>query len=237
MSLLSPLNVLETPNSCRSALFDRHLGGRSRRAKVRTILRIRRGFLDSQWFSPTFFSPKLSLTRGFFFRTKVTAWTSFVASTAQATANFILSELVVFDTYFPGGVDYTNVQFRAVCLSPSFQILKSLFPPFFQVAWIVSEVLLLFAVLSNILPRTLALILPPLTITHETIDFPIAKQFTWIFRISLLVMVLDYLLLMIWLPIGVSRSYGFQSGTWVFTEMFNGTGAVSFHSESHSATE
>lgn len=39
-------------------------------------------------------------------------------------------------------------------------------------------------------------------------------------------MTLDYLLLVIWLPIGVSKTYGFQSAKWVFTQKFNGTGAV-----------
>jgi hypothetical protein len=38
-------------------------------------------------------------------------------------------------------------------------------------------------------------------------------------------MVVDYLLLITYLPISVSKTYGFQSATWVFTEMFNGTGA------------
>lgn len=37
-------------------------------------------------------------------------------------------------------------------------------------------------------------------------------------------MMLDWLLTLIWLPIGVSKTYGFQSGSF-FTEYYNGTGA------------
>lgn len=69
----------------------------------------------------------------------VCAWTSFVASTAQATVNFMMSELIVFETFFPDGVEYTNIKFRAV-------------------VWISSEVCLLFAILSNCLSRAF---LPP----------------------------------------------------------------------------
>lgn len=70
----------------------------------------------------------------------VCAWTSFVASTAQATVNFMLSELVVFDTFFPDGIAYTNIKLRAV-------------------VWICSEVCLFFAILSNCMSRTSSL--PP----------------------------------------------------------------------------
>lgn len=37
--------------------------------------------------------------------------------------------------------------------------------------------------------------------------------------------VLDCLLTLIWLPIGVSKNYGFQSAKWVFTQQYNETGA------------
>ncbi|KAM0788912.1 hypothetical protein ACM66B_002991 [Microbotryomycetes sp. NB124-2] len=113
------------------------------------------------------------------------AWTSFVASTGQATANFILSELVVFNKAFPGGVDNDNVKFRAV-------------------VWIVSEALLAASVLVN---------------------FMDPRKFRWIFRFSAFIMAVDFLVLFIALPIGVSQRYGFQSASWVFTSPFNGTGA------------
>ncbi|KAK4057896.1 hypothetical protein OIO90_001115 [Microbotryomycetes sp. JL221] len=114
-----------------------------------------------------------------------TAWTSFVASNTQATANYLLSELTVFNRTFPGGLDGSNVRFRAV-------------------VWICSEALLLIAVLSNTMSP---------------------RRFAWIFKASAAIIALDFLLTVIWLPIGVSRTYGFQSAKWVFTERYNGTGA------------
>ena len=36
---------------------------------------------------------------------------------------------------------------------------------------------------------------------------------------------LDFFLNIIWLPIAVSKTYGFQSAKWVFTEQYNETGA------------
>lgn len=46
----------------------------------------------------------------------------------------MLSELTIFNQAFPGGLDYSNVKFRAV-------------------VWVCSEVFLLAAILSNLLPR------------------------------------------------------------------------------------
>lgn len=68
-----------------------------------------------------------------------TAWTTFVASNSQGAANFILSEMAVFEIDFPAGdpLNDGNVRFRAV-------------------VWIVSEACLLIAVLVNYLPRTFA---------------------------------------------------------------------------------
>ena len=51
-----------------------------------------------------------------------------------------------------------------------------------------------------------------------------AKSFSLIFKASLVIIVLDYLLIMIWLPIGVSQRAGFQTAKYVFTDVFNGTG-------------
>ncbi|GAA6046327.1 hypothetical protein JCM3770_004865 [Rhodotorula araucariae] len=114
-----------------------------------------------------------------------TAWTSFVASNTQGTADFMLSELSVFNSYFPGGLDSGNIKFRAV-------------------EWIVAEVFLLLAILSNLMSP---------------------RRFAWIFKASAIIIALDFLLTVIWLPIGVSRTYGFQSAEWVFTKYYNGAGA------------
>jgi amino acid transporter len=51
------------------------------------------------------------------------------------------------------------------------------------------------------------------------------KAFKWIFRIATFVIMLDFFLNMIWLPIAVSKTYGFQSAKFVFTETANNTGA------------
>lgn len=98
----------------------------------------------------------------------------------------MLTELAVFNAYFPGGgLDSSNVKFRAV-------------------QWIVSEAFLLIAILSNLLSP---------------------RRFAWIFKASALIIAVDFLLTVIWLPVGVSKTYGFQSAKWVFTEYYNGSGA------------
>ncbi|GAA5961548.1 hypothetical protein JCM21900_006323 [Sporobolomyces salmonicolor] len=115
-----------------------------------------------------------------------TAWTSFVASNTQGTTNYMLAELTVFNSYFPGGgLDDSNVKFRAV-------------------QWACSEVFLLGAIMSNLLSP---------------------KSFTWIFKASAAIIFIDFMLTIIWLPVGVSKTYGFQSAKWVFTEYYNGSGA------------
>ncbi|GAA6004927.1 hypothetical protein JCM10207_008454 [Rhodosporidiobolus poonsookiae] len=114
-----------------------------------------------------------------------TAWTSFVASNTQGTADFMMSELTVFNTYFPGGIDGENIKYRAV-------------------QWVVAEIFLLIAILSNLLSP---------------------KRFAWIFKASALIIALDFVLTCIWLPIGVSQTYGFQSAEFVFTKYYNGSGA------------
>ncbi|QIX01552.1 hypothetical protein AMS68_007069 [Peltaster fructicola] len=112
-----------------------------------------------------------------------TAWTTFVASTSQATANFILSEIVAFG--LPFSTDPTDINFRAV-------------------QWIVSE-LVLFVALS--------------------MNYMNPKIYRYIFRIATYIILLDFLLNMIWLPIAVSQSYGFQTAEYVFTDQENETGA------------
>ncbi|GAA5855217.1 hypothetical protein JCM5353_005045 [Sporobolomyces roseus] len=114
-----------------------------------------------------------------------TAWTSFVASNTVGTTNFMLAELSVFNTYFPGGLEAGNIKFRAV-------------------QWACSEFFLLFAILSNLMSP---------------------GKFAWIFKASALIIFIDFTLTVVWLPVGVSKTYGFQSAKWVFTEYYNGSGA------------
>ncbi|BGP15065.1 hypothetical protein JCM10213v2_003020 [Rhodosporidiobolus nylandii] len=114
-----------------------------------------------------------------------TAWTSFVASNTQGTTNFMLSEITVFNAYFPGGLDDSNVKFRAV-------------------QWAVSEAFLFIAIMSNLMSP---------------------RRFAWIFKASAAIIFIDLILTVIWLPVGVSQTYGFQSAKWVFTDYYNGSGA------------
>ncbi|KAI4294277.1 hypothetical protein K525DRAFT_363852 [Schizophyllum commune Loenen D] len=72
--------------------------------------------------------------------------------------------------------------------------------------WIVSEGLLLISIAINYLPPRL---------------------YSAVFKFSALLMMVDFLLCVIWLPIGVSRTYGFRSAEDVFTQVYNGTGAPS----------
>ncbi|SCZ98394.1 BZ3500_MvSof-1268-A1-R1_Chr7-1g09122 [Microbotryum saponariae] len=124
-----------------------------------------------------------------------TAWTSFVASNTQGTINYILTELTVFNHAFPGGLDSTNIKFRAV-------------------QWICAEIFLLLAVLSNVLSP---------------------RKFTWVFKASAAIIAIDFFLTVIWLPIGVSKTYGFQPASFLMTtyntrscpSLSQGTGASS----------
>ncbi|KAG4305726.1 hypothetical protein PORY_000636 [Pneumocystis oryctolagi] len=72
------------------------------------------------------------------------------------------------------------------------------------VQWFLSEVLLVFSVSFNYLKPRL---------------------FKYVLRISSLVIILDFFLNVIWLPIGVSKTYGFQNISF-FIKTYNGTGAV-----------
>lgn len=51
------------------------------------------------------------------------------------------------------------------------------------------------------------------------------RTYKTIFRVATAVIMLDFFLNIIWLPIAVSKTYGFQSAKWVFTETYNETGA------------
>ncbi|KAG8890162.1 hypothetical protein FRB99_003921, partial [Tulasnella sp. 403] len=114
-----------------------------------------------------------------------TAWMTFVASNCQTTANYIVSQLAVWEVDFPGGISNDNIKWRAFI-------------------WALSEALLILAIAMNYLP---------------------AQWYSRVFKFSMGLMMLDFFLCVIWLPIGVSRTYGFRSAKDVFTLTYNGTGA------------
>ncbi|KDR74511.1 hypothetical protein GALMADRAFT_227573 [Galerina marginata CBS 339.88] len=114
-----------------------------------------------------------------------TAWMTFAAGNCQTTANYIVSQLNVWEIDFPGGASNDNIKFRALI-------------------WAISEGLLIVSVAINYLPPRL---------------------YSGVFRFSLFIMMLDFFLCLIWLPIGVSKTYGFRSAKDVFTMTYNGTGA------------
>ena len=70
--------------------------------------------------------------------------------------------------------------------------------------WAISEALLILSIAINYLPPRL---------------------YSAVFKFSVGLMMVDFLLCLIWLPIGVSKTYGFQSAKYVFTSTYNGTGA------------
>lgn len=82
--------------------------------------------------------------------------------------------------------------------------------------WALSEVILVVAVAINYLPPRL---------------------YSAVFRFSMFLMLADFLLVVIWLPIGVSKTYGFRSAKDVFTmtcesrpppaKPYNGTNGLS----------
>jgi hypothetical protein len=112
-----------------------------------------------------------------------TAWTTFCASNSQASANYLLSEISVFNLPFTTNVD--DIDFRAV-------------------QWIVAELFMALAVVMTWLPP---------------------RWYRYVFMLGTGVICLDFLLNIIWLPIGVAQSYGFQSASFVFTGTANLTGA------------
>lgn len=114
-----------------------------------------------------------------------TAWMTFAAGNCQTTANYVVSQLAVWEIDFPGGIGNANVKWRALI-------------------WAVSEAVLVLSVAINYLPP---------------------RMYSAIFRFSVALMMLDFFLCLIWLPIGVSRTYGFRSAKEVFTMTYNGTGA------------
>ncbi|GAB7350261.1 hypothetical protein MBLNU459_g0907t1 [Dothideomycetes sp. NU459] len=75
---------------------------------------------------------------------------------------------------------------------------------FRAVQWICTEVLLALACLVNLLPP---------------------RIYRWIFYASSSLVVLDFLLNIIWLPIGTANTYGFRTAHEAFLTTYNGTGA------------
>jgi amino acid transporter len=62
--------------------------------------------------------------------------------------------------------------------------------------WAISESLLVLSVAINYLPP---------------------KMYSGIFKFGIIIMMVDFFLCVIWLPIGVSKTYGFRSAKDVFT--------------------
>lgn len=77
--------------------------------------------------------------------------------------------------------------------------------------WIVSEFFLFFAVALNHLPRAY-LSLP----SFSTTEYSVAKWYSRIFKFSLGLMMLDFFLNIIWLPIGASKTYGLRTAQEAF---------------------
>jgi len=57
------------------------------------------------------------------------------------------------------------------------------------------------------------------------INYLTPKWYKGVFRFTLFVLMLDFFLCLIWLPIAVHNTYGFRSAKFVFTSTYNGTGA------------
>ncbi|KAI9730325.1 MAG: hypothetical protein M1818_008228 [Claussenomyces sp. TS43310] len=110
------------------------------------------------------------------------AWTAFLATDSLGVANYLVTEVYVFnpDTSFP--YDSSDVRARAV-------------------AWSFSLLFLAIATSMNFLPP---------------------RYYSWVFRAGVVVILIDVLLNVIWLPIGVSQTYGFRSADFVFTSTYNG---------------
>lgn len=71
--------------------------------------------------------------------------------------------------------------------------------------WAVSEALLIVVVALNYLPP---------------------KAYSWVFKGSMILMALDFVICLIWLPIGAARSYGIRSASEALLTTHNGTGHV-----------
>lgn len=114
------------------------------------------------------------------------AWTAFLASDSFGVANYLVSEIVVFDPHTSFPYDTSDVRARAI-------------------AWAFSLLFLAIATSLNFLP---------------------SRTYAWVFRAGVIVIIIDMLLNFIWLPIGVSQTYGFQSAEYVFKSTYNGGGTT-----------
>ena len=115
----------------------------------------------------------------------------------QTTANYIVSQLAVWEVDYPGGVGNDNIKWRTLI-------------------WIISEGVLLCAVAINYLPP---------------------RWYGMVFRISVLLYMVDFLLCVIWLPIGVSRTYGFRSAKEVFTQTCKPISVVPLFRKAHTLVD
>lgn len=62
---------------------------------------------------------------------------------------------------------------------------------------------------------------------HRTIANGTARAFRYVFYFSSFVVLLDFLLNIIWLPIGTANTWGFRTAHEAFMTTYNGTGAPS----------
>ncbi|KAI9739217.1 MAG: hypothetical protein M1834_007430 [Cirrosporium novae-zelandiae] len=75
---------------------------------------------------------------------------------------------------------------------------------FRAIQWICTEILLALAILANFLPP---------------------RMFRWVFYISSMMVLLDFILNLIWFPIGTANTWGFRTSHEAFMSTYNGTGA------------
>lgn len=108
----------------------------------------------------------------------------------------------MFNVDFPKNTD--DVKFRAV-------------------QWICTEALLAIAALVNFLPRKTPLDRDPRL--HLELTHLIARIFRFVFYLSSTFVLLDFLMNVIWLPIGAHNTWGFRTPHEAFLTTYNGTGA------------
>lgn len=82
--------------------------------------------------------------------------------------------------------------------------------------------MLALAAIWNLLPRKYC---PPVAILVLNLTFWTARYFKCIFYLSTASVLLDFVLNLIWLPVAVSKTYGFRSTHDAFMTTYNGTGA------------
>jgi amino acid transporter len=76
---------------------------------------------------------------------------------------------------------------------------------FRAVQWICTEILLAVAAIANLIPP---------------------RYFRWVFYASSALVLVDFLMNLIWLPIATSQTYGFRTAEEAFLTTYNGTGAT-----------